>query len=227
MRPQAISKVQTTRRLTAKLSILCLVVLAGMVVPPATRASADLVTDTENQTVGATLLTGTNTIYWSETTVDPTCSTIGTCYLHRFFQAIPDVSICQVDPNACLGSSANGSRQYYKISSGYDRQFEPACGCYGPVTEWTVTMSSEDWYDYPNNGAGNTYVNGSCQQYYANTCNSDSHGAFWDSGMGASTDWDNQVIQENCGDLCPARQKQPWIRTWLYPNGRVTFGSGT
>ena len=219
------------RRFTARVAALVLVALGAIVSPPAaTKANADLVTDTQDGTIGAAQLDGSNAVYWSQTTVDPACSSLGICVLHRFFQAIPEApSTCDLlPPQWCLNAStsSSGTKRYYKISSGFDRQFEPNCGCYGPVTEWTVTMSSEDWYDYPNDAASNVYVNGSCQQHFSNVCSSDSHGAFWDSGKGASTDWDNQVIQENCGDLCPSRQKQPWIRTWLYTNGNVSFASG-
>lgn len=204
------------RRTAATLALSLLAVSAGLLAPSApTAVKADTVGDIRS----SAQLDGTNLVNWSQTVPDPTCSTLGKCYLQLFFEAVPDYT------PPCLNICAPSNAHWYRITNGFSRQFEPNCGCYGPDTEWTVTMNSEDWFN--GNGSGNQWVNGSCQAYYANDCNTDSHGAFWDDGIGASTDWDNRTIQENCGELCPARQKSPWLRTWVYPSGNVNFGSGT
>ena len=181
------------------------------------------------------LLSG-NTVSMTTSTEFPCIETgvSGTCVGVRTITAEPDPTQTHVyecvflstDTEKCLlpgpGPSAPSDANYYKITLAYEQAFQSADGCCRS-NEYKVTQTSEDWYDA--NSSGNVWVNEQCAQEQANfTCDTQTHGAFWDSGYGASTDWSDQNITDHCS--CGDRQSQVFLRTWVYPGGAVHFYAG-
>ena len=206
------------------------IALAPLALFPAHPADADL-----GQDISTAQLAEGNTVSMSTTIEFPCIDTgiSGTCTGVRTFTAEPDPTqaylywcLTTQDVEQCVlpgpGPSGPSDAQYYKITIGYEQAFQAADGCCRQ-NEYKVVQTSEDWYDA--NSAGNVWVNAQCtQEATAFTCDTQTHGAFWDSGVGASTDWTDQNITDHCS--CGDRQSEVFLRTWVYPGGAVHFYAG-
>lgn len=80
-------------------------------------------------------------------------------------------------------------------------------------TVTSVILSGEDYWDGCTSGW--VWVDLSCSAQPGYSCNSATHGSFWDSGLGASTAWGNQYTSNFCCQVLWA------LRMDVYPSGQL------
>lgn len=140
----------------------------------------------------------------------------------------PDVTVPPLPPQCgwwmgVYTCSPPNNAKYYKITIGFNQSHCYGTGySYGCYPEYTVQMNSEDWYN--GGGSGNVWISASCTVQHDYACGSDSHSSFWDSGRGASTDWDNRSMISNAG--CCVNDQTVYLRTYVTPSGGVSFYAG-
>jgi len=102
---------------------------------------------------------------------------------------------------------------------GYVSYSENDYNYYG-VEVTSATVAGSPWYTGCTSGW--YWVSGSCWNGPGYYCDSESHGSFWDGGLGASTAWAN--VQTGC---CWNLQTVWWYpRMDMYPSGYLASRSG-